>query len=271
MIGKNHFDLYPHPENEAIFRRVRDTGQAVFCKDKPFVFPDQPERGVTYWDWSLTPVKGAGGAAMGLVFSLRETTRYKLAQEASRAINRVFGTALACDTEEELARTCLETAEEITQSKFGFIGLLNAEGRIDAIAISDPGWKACRMGQNTGSRVIPKNFAIRGIYGRVFLDGKALFTNAHHVDEGIGKLDFLVSQDIFLNEMTRRYADVVLPASSFAEKDGTFTNTERRVNRVRAAVPCPGTARVDREIVIDLARALGAAWPEYPEVNIHLI
>ena len=61
------------------------------------------------------------------------------------------------------------------------------------------------------------------------------------------------------------HADVVLPASSFAEKDGTFTNTERRINRVRAAVPLPGNARGDREIVIALARALGCDWPEYPD------
>ena len=64
--------------------------------------------------------------------------------------------------------------------------------------------------------------------------------NAHHVEEGLGHLDFLVSQDLFLNETSTQHADVVFPASSFAEKDGTFTNTERRVNRVRKAVPCPG-------------------------------
>ncbi len=91
--------------------------------------------------------------------------------------------------------------------------------------------------------------------------------NAHHVEEGLEKLDFVVSQDIFLNETSRQHADVVLPASSFAEKDGTFTNTERRVNRVRAAIPCPGNARVDRDIVIDLAQALGAGWPAYPDAN----
>jgi predicted molibdopterin-dependent oxidoreductase YjgC len=87
--------------------------------------------------------------------------------------------------------------------------------------------------------------------------------NARHVEEGFEHLEFVVAQDLFLNELTEKYADVVFPASSFAEKDGTFTNTERRVNRVRAAVPCPGEARVDREIVIDLARAMGASWPDY--------
>jgi predicted molibdopterin-dependent oxidoreductase YjgC len=91
--------------------------------------------------------------------------------------------------------------------------------------------------------------------------------NAHHVEEGLERLEFLISQDLFLNESSRRFAHVVLPASSFAEKDGTFTNTERRVNLVRAAVPLPGAARVDREIVIELARALGASWPEYPDAE----
>jgi predicted molibdopterin-dependent oxidoreductase YjgC len=87
--------------------------------------------------------------------------------------------------------------------------------------------------------------------------------NAHHVEEGLEACEFIVSQDIFLNDSTRKYAHVVLPASSFAEKDGTFTNTERRVNRVRKALDCPGEAREDWRIVCAIAGALGASWPEY--------
>jgi predicted molibdopterin-dependent oxidoreductase YjgC len=87
--------------------------------------------------------------------------------------------------------------------------------------------------------------------------------NAHHVEEGLEQCEFIVSQDIFLNDSTRTYADVVLPASSFAEKDGTFTNTERRVNRVRKALECPGEAREDWRIVCAVAAALGADWPDY--------
>ena len=70
MVGLNHFDLYPHEENEAIFRGVRDTGEAVEYSAKPFVFPDQPERGVTYWDWHLAATKDDAGEVDGLVFSL---------------------------------------------------------------------------------------------------------------------------------------------------------------------------------------------------------
>jgi PAS domain S-box-containing protein len=85
MIGKNHFDLYPNEENEAIFRRVRDTGVLAEFHDKPFVFPDQPERGVTYWDWTLKPIKNEAGEVEGLVLSLVETTKRKRAEEALRA------------------------------------------------------------------------------------------------------------------------------------------------------------------------------------------
>ncbi len=84
MIGKNHFELFPHAENEAIFRRVRDTGEPVTFRDKPFEFPDQPERGTTWWDWTLSPVEGDSGQVIGLVFSLRETTPVVRTREALR-------------------------------------------------------------------------------------------------------------------------------------------------------------------------------------------
>ncbi len=95
MIGKNHFALYPHAENEAIFRRVRDTGEPFEVRDKPFEFPDYPERGITYWDWTLIPVKDAGGQVTGLIFSLFETTPRKRAEEALREANERYELVLA--------------------------------------------------------------------------------------------------------------------------------------------------------------------------------
>jgi len=77
-----------------------------------------------------------------------------------------------------------------------------------------------------------------------------------HVEQALRKLEFLVVQDIFLSE-TGRLADVVLPAVSFAAKDGTFTNTERRVQRLGVAVRPPGEARVDWDITCDIARRMG--------------
>ena len=83
--------------------------------------------------------------------------------------------------------------------------------------------------------------------------------NLHHVEQALRRLEFLAVQDIFLNE-TAQLADVVLPGVSFAEKRGTFTNTERRVQLVRPALsPRPG-ARPDFDILVELARRLGGDW-----------
>jgi len=86
--------------------------------------------------------------------------------------------------------------------------------------------------------------------------------DASHIDEALEKLEFLIVQDIFPTE-TAQYADVVLPAASFAEKDGTFTNTERRVQRVRKAVEPVSDSRADWEIICDVAQRMGAKGFEF--------
>ncbi len=78
----------------------------------------------------------------------------------------------------------------------------------------------------------------------------------HHVKEELKKLDLMIVQDIFMTE-TAQIADVVLPVTSFAEKDGTFTNTERRVQRVRKALDAPGEARADWEVICGLSDKMG--------------
>ena len=80
--------------------------------------------------------------------------------------------------------------------------------------------------------------------------------DATHAREAMDKVEFLVVQDIFLTE-SAEYADVVLPAASFAEKDGTFTNTERRVQRVRKAIPPVGDCRDDAWITCAIAERMG--------------
>lgn len=80
--------------------------------------------------------------------------------------------------------------------------------------------------------------------------------DANHVKHAINSLDFLVVQDINMTE-TAKLADVVLPATCYAEKDGTFTASERRVQRVRKAIEAPGQARVDWTILAEVSRRLG--------------
>jgi len=78
--GRNHFEFYPYPENEAIFRevvRAKTTYQAVA---KPFTFPDHPEWGTTYWDWTLVPILDGAGEVEFLVFSLNDVTPRKKAE-----------------------------------------------------------------------------------------------------------------------------------------------------------------------------------------------
>ena len=88
--------------------------------------------------------------------------------------------------------------------------------------------------------------------------------NANHVERCFEKLDFLAVQDIFLTE-TAQVADVVLPGVSFAEKLGTFTNTERRVQLSRRALDPLGGAKQDYEIIADLAARFGHDFPRTPE------
>ncbi len=80
--------------------------------------------------------------------------------------------------------------------------------------------------------------------------------NLHHLEEALSKLELLVVQDIFFTE-TCNFAHVVLPSCSFAEKDGTFTNTERRVQRVRRAIRPIGESREDWKIVAEISSRLG--------------
>jgi formate dehydrogenase alpha subunit len=86
--------------------------------------------------------------------------------------------------------------------------------------------------------------------------------NLSHTEEALRNLDFLVVQDIFHTDTTP-YADVVLPAACFAEKNGSFVNSDRRVLRVRKAVQPPGDARQDWEIILDIAERMGRPLGNY--------
>jgi PAS domain S-box-containing protein len=80
--GHNHFEFYPHEENEAIFREVVRSKIPYQAIAKPFTFPDHPEWGVTYWDWTLTPIPDEQGEVDFLVFSLKDVTEQVKAEEA---------------------------------------------------------------------------------------------------------------------------------------------------------------------------------------------
>lgn len=86
--GRHHFVLYPNAENEALFRQVLETAQPFFVRAKPFAYAEHPERGVSYWDWSLSPVCNVKGEVEFLVLSLADVTPVRQAEEALREADR---------------------------------------------------------------------------------------------------------------------------------------------------------------------------------------
>ncbi len=103
---------------------------------------------------------------------------------------------------------------------------------------------------------------IKGMY-MLGLNPVVTYPDSNHVKAQLEKLDFLVIQEIFFTESCQ-YADVILPGACFAEKDGTFTSGERRINRVRKAVNPPGEAKEDIWIFSELAKRMGLKGFDLP-------
>ncbi|HEY6277896.1 MAG TPA: formate dehydrogenase subunit alpha [Streptosporangiaceae bacterium] len=104
--------------------------------------------------------------------------------------------------------------------------------------------------------------ALKGGVRGMYMMGENPFLsdpNINKVRKALSALEFLVVQDIFLTE-TAEFADVILPASSYLEKEGTYTNTDRRVQLARKVLDLPGQARVDWEVVQDIANRIGLGW-----------
>lgn len=113
----------------------------------------------------------------------------------------------------------------------------------------------------TVTEIIKSVLAPGGVRGMYMLGENPFLSdpNINKVRKALSALDFLVVQDIFLTE-TAEFADVILPATSYLEKDGTYTNTDRRVQLGRKVMDPPGQARPDWEIVQDIARRIGLDW-----------
>ena len=109
------------------------------------------------------------------------------------------------------------------------------------------------------TQIVQEGSPVRGMY---IMGENPIISDpdVSHAEEWFRGLEFLAVHDLFLTE-SARYADVVLPGSSFAEKDGTYVNTERRIQLASAAIEPPGEARRDLDILIELSRRLGLRTP----------
>ena len=140
----------------------------------------------------------------------------------------------------------------------------------EVIAKFEKAWNT-RLNPNPGlhaTDVFPA--AIKGDIKGLYIYGEDPIVtdpDTHHIIKALESLDFFVIQELFMTE-TAQYADVILPGVSYAEKEGTFTNTERRVQRVRKAVTIPGNARLDTDIIIDLMNRMGYPQPHMTSAQI---
>ena len=120
LIGHNHFDLFPHAENQAIFEHVRDTGEPVEFRAKPFEYAERLELGTTYWDWMLVPVKDERGNTQGMVLSLADVTERERAREMLqryadrlRVLHEIDQAILAARSIEEVGESALNQVSRL--------------------------------------------------------------------------------------------------------------------------------------------------------------
>ncbi|MHB1295008.1 MAG: PAS domain S-box protein [Anaerolineae bacterium] len=146
LLGRNHFELFPDAENEVIFRHVRDTGKPMRFEAKPFVYAHTPERGVTYWDWTLAPVLSPNGRVTGLVLSLLDVTeRVRVQEELERRGNRLRGLVdlgraiLAADSVQEVCDAALGHVQSLVPCERAAVLLFDqAGGTMEVVGSNAP-------------------------------------------------------------------------------------------------------------------------------------
>lgn len=188
------------------------------------------ERIVSTYKEPITDEKGKTIAVLGF---FTDVTGFKKAEEDAvrqnavlNAINTVFKEALACDTDESLAATCLSIAEDLTGSRFGFIGEINQGGRFDTIALSNPGWDICRLPESEATMLI-NDMEIRGLWGKVIQDGASLIVNdpPSHPDR-VGIPDGHPPLTSFLG-VPLRHAGSVIGMMALGNKNGGYDDNDR--------------------------------------------
>lgn len=152
FVGKNHFDLYPNQKIEAIFRETIASGQPFTIRANPFEYPDRPELGVTYWDWTLHPLKDGEGQVEGLLFALLDVTRQvramqelerktalaQLLEALARAVNEAA-------TPEDAMNRCLSRLCVFGQWRLGRVATTEALGGGHAVP-ADSVWQGADLG-----------------------------------------------------------------------------------------------------------------------------
>ena len=236
LVGKKHFALFPNEENQAIFEQVRDTGKTVTYYDKPFKYVDQPERGVTYWNWTLAPVKDETGNVHGLVLSLIETTQRKemeqelletleVSQQRESEILALLKASKAVLYNREfqpIARVIFDTCKELIGASAGYVALLSHEGKENDVLFLDSGKLPCSVDPN-----LP--MPIRGLRGETYRTGQVAYHNdfihskwARLMPEGHVKLKNVLFAPLIIGKKTVGIIGLANKQGGFTERDANM-------------------------------------------------
>ncbi|MCA9934615.1 MAG: PAS domain S-box protein [Anaerolineales bacterium] len=177
--GKNHFDLYPNAENEAIFRQVVATGEPYFVFAKPFEYEAHLERGVSYWDWSLVPIKNSDGEVTELVLTLLNVTDRLWAEQALRESEVKF---------RNQAREVQFIVDTVPEGIFllgndHLIRLTNPNAE-EYLALLSPGWqdgRLTRLGQRPLDELLTS--PPKGLWHEVMGDGRCFDVIARPIED----------------------------------------------------------------------------------------
>jgi PAS domain S-box-containing protein len=236
LFGKNHFALFPNPENQAIFEKVRATGKTIQYRDKPFEFKDQVERGVTYWNWTLAPVKDKKGHVQGFVLSLMETTQRKeleqellevleVSQQRESEISALLKASKAVLHHNEFTDVSLaifDICKELIGASAGYVALLRENNENDVLFL-DAGDLPCSVNPE-----LP--MPIRGLREETYRTGKVAYHNdfqqsnwAKMIPEGHVKLKNVLFAPLIVNKATVGLIGLANKHGGFTDRDAAMS------------------------------------------------
>ncbi len=181
IVGKRIEEVIPKTSVRLVLDNYKKSIEEnrIVRWEETSVYPEGKKIG----EVSIAPVLNEKGICTHLVGSVYDITEHKKAEEqifrqnrVLDGINKVLREALTCESDKDVAQICLFVAEDLTGSKFGLIGEVNPAGRFDTIAISNPGWDACKMPDSEATR-LTKDMEIRGIDRSTIREEKSRIVN----------------------------------------------------------------------------------------------
>ena len=179
--GRTDFDLWPAEIAEKLVendKEILSSGRAAELVEEVPLVDGIP----LHWMVSKFVVREPsgrqhlGGVAVDITDRRRAEDELRRQTNVLEAINEVLHHSFAGESEDELGRTCLRIAEKLTGSRFGFLGETNDSGSFDTIALSNPGWEACKMPTSEAPKLL-RNMKIRGLWGKVLKTGLSRMVN----------------------------------------------------------------------------------------------